>query len=156
MLIPFVVLVISCFGHLKPFRKLFIGEVLGLLFIAAIGGVFVYFGYSARNAKFVLSDEGLRIEGAMYGRSIAKDSLVLQKARVMNLAEDAAYQPAARTNGVGLPGYLEGWFRLKNKEKALVFITSRNSIVYIPTKEGYSVMLSVSEPKEFCEEVSKL
>ena len=127
-----------------------------MVLIMAIGGIFVYFGYSARNTKFVITDDGLRIERALYGRNISKDSLVTQDVRIINLLEETTYGPRIRTNGVGLPGYLQGWFRLKNREKALLFLTNRAQVVYIPTKDGYSVMLSVAEPKVFLREVSKL
>jgi hypothetical protein len=127
-----------------------------MILIIAIGSIFIYFGYSARNTKFLTTNEGLRIKGALYGRTIAKDSLVIKDVRILNLLEDSTYSPGIRTNGVGPPGYLEGWFRLKNKEKALLFLTDRKQVVYIPTKNSYSILLSVTNPQLFLQEVSKL
>jgi len=156
MLIPFVVLVFSCVHHIKPFSRIIFVELFFLVLIIAISCLFAYFSYSARKTKFVINNEGLRIKGALYGRSIAKDSLVTQEVRIMNLFENTSYRPRIRTNGVGLPGYLEGWFRLKNKEKALLFLTNREQVVYIPTKDSYSILLSVTNPELFLQEVSKL
>lgn len=155
-LIPFIVLAFSCARHIKSFSPIVFLEPLFMLLIMAIGGIFVYFGYSARNTKFVISEQGLRIKGCLYGRSIPKDSLITEDIQIVNLLHNDTYRPRIRTNGVGLPGYLEGWFRLKNREKALLFLTNRAQVVYIPTKDGYSVMLSVAEPKVFLREVSKL
>lgn len=127
-----------------------------LLFIAAISlililllGVFARVGYSTRNTKFEISDQGLRINGGIYGRFIPKEDITAGQIQTINLTTYPEYQPSFRTNGIGLPGYAEGWFRLKNKEKALLFVTDRSNIVYIPTNRGYSVLLSVRNPAEF-------
>ena len=58
-------------------------------------------------------------------------------------------RPKWRTNGVGLPGYSIGWFRLRNREKALVFLTDRKHAIYIPTTEGYVVLISPQNPDAF-------
>ena len=52
-------------------------------------------------------------------------------------------------DGTGLPGYQAGWFRLRNGEKALVYLTDRGRAVYVPTTAGYSVLLSPAEPDAF-------
>ena len=57
---------------------------------------------------------------------------------------------------VGLPGYSEGWFRLVNGEKALLFVTDRSRVVYIPTKDGYSILLSTSKPEELLKSMDEL
>ena len=38
-------------------------------------------------------------------------------------------------------------FRMKTK--ALLFVTDRRQVVYLPTTEGFSVLMSVSEPDRF-------
>ena len=57
--------------------------------------------------------------------------------------------PRWKTNGVGLPGYQAGWFRLRRGGKALLFVTDRTRVVFVPTNEGYSVLLSVPDPDVF-------
>ena len=59
------------------------------------------------------------------------------------------YAPTRRTLGTGLPGYASGWFRLHNGEKALVYLSRRDQVVYVPTSEGYSLLLSVEHPQRF-------
>jgi hypothetical protein len=117
--------------------------------LVAIIAVFSVIAYSTRNVKFELTDNGLRIRGGIYGKFIPRDVLVREKARVINLNVERDYKPRWRTNGVGLPGYAEGWFRLVNGERALLFVTERSRIVYIPTTEGYSLLLTPSRPEEF-------
>lgn len=121
------------------------------LFLLVIIGVFVFIGYSSRHVSYGVSDQGLHIKGGFYGRFIPREEISAEEVKVINLDIDAEYKPKLRTNGIGLPGYSEGWFRLKNNEKALLFVTDRSNVVYIPTRKDYSVLLSVREAEEFTE-----
>jgi hypothetical protein len=91
--------------------------------------------------------ESLRIRGSVYGRQIPRTELILERARLVDLDHDGGFGLARRTNGTGLPGYSVGWFRLDNSEKALVFVTARKQVAYIPTRTGYSLLLSVVDPE---------
>lgn len=121
--------------------------VFSLILLVAIG-FFVFIGYSSRHTSFEVSDQGLRISKALYGRFIPKEQIAAEGVKVINLNIDAEYKPRLRTNGIGLPGYDEGWFKLKNNEKALLFVTNPSRVVYIPTNNNYSVLLSVREAEE--------
>ena len=105
-----------------------------------------YIAWSTRHVTCTVSPAGLRIQGDMYGRLIPLQSLVLDKAAATNLTTDKDHQAKWRTNGVGLPGYASGWFKLRNGEKGLLFVTDPTHVARIPTTEGYTVMLSVSDP----------
>lgn len=129
---------------------LIFAAALSLLMLALIA-LFVYIGYSSRNTRFEVSEQGLRIKGGLYGRFIPREEIDSQNIQVLNLNASTVYKPARKTNGSTLPGYSEGWFKLKNGEKALLFVTDRSSVVYIPTSQNYSVILSVSNPDEFRE-----
>jgi hypothetical protein len=120
---------------------------ISIILIAVIV-LFIYIGHSSRNITYVVSDEGLHIKGGLYGRTIPMADIVAEEVRVMNLNTETEYNPKWRTNGIGLPGYAAGWFKLQNKEKALCFLTDRSSVVYIPTGKDYSVMLSALEAEE--------
>jgi|TARA_B100002003_G_C13849322_1_gene416383 uncharacterized membrane protein YbhN (UPF0104 family) len=122
--------------------------LVSIFFILLIG-LFVFVGYSARNTKFEVTDQGLRIKGGIYGRFIHNEEIIGENVKIVDLNADLEYKPRIRTNGIGLPGYSEGWFKQKNKEKALLFVTDRSNVVYIPTKQDYSVLLSASDPEEF-------
>jgi len=134
MLIPLIALGFSFCQHIKPFSQIAFIELSGMLLIIGVSALFAYFGYSARNTKFVISEQGLRIKGCLYGRRVPKDSLITKNIQVVDLIHDDTYRPTRRTNGVGLPGYLEGWFRLNNGEKGLLFLTKKTRVVYLPTK----------------------
>lgn len=116
-----------------------------VLFTVAV--LLVLFAFSSRHASVEVSPEGVNIRGGLYGRQIPMRSLVLDGARPVNLNTDTALKFSWRTNGIGLPGYCAGWFQLKNGQKALAFITDRSSVAYIPTREGYVLLLSVADPE---------
>ncbi len=130
----------------KPFWVLI--PILVVLF-AGLLVLFAYIAYSSQNVRFELSDEGLRLRGDLYGRLIPASALIGEQARKMDLTESREYQPRWRTFGTGLPGYRAGWFRLRNREKALLYVTDASRVVYIPTRDNYSVLLSVAEPERF-------
>lgn len=123
--------------------------------LVAVIALFVFIGYSSRHVSFSVSDEGLQIRGGLYGRTITRGDIVAENVKVVNFNLENEYIPKSRTNGIGLPGYSEGWFKLRNKEKALLFVTDRSSVVYIPTNKDYSVLLSVGEAEEFAELIRK-
>ena len=125
------------------------------LVMIALIGLFVYIGYSSRHMVFAVSDDGLRISGGLYGRSIPGEQIAGDNVKVLNLNVDTEYKPKRRTNGIGLPGYQAGWFKLKNNEKALLFVTDQSRVVYVPTTENYSVLLSVREAEEFAESLRR-
>ncbi len=113
-------------------------------------GFIVFMGYvclGARRARFEVSESALKISGALYGRTIPLSDIDGELAKPVNLEVDTQYHLVARTNGSGLPGYSEGWFRLKNGEKCLAFVSDKTHVLYVPTRKGYVVMMSVEHPE---------
>ena len=105
----------------------------------------------ARGARFEVSLAGLRLRGDLYGRLIPVDQLRAESASRVDFTAMPELRPARRTMGTGLPGYRAGWFRLKNGERALLYLTDETRAVYVPTTAGYSVLLSPREPDRFLE-----
>ena len=73
----------------------------------------------------------------------------MDDAGTVNIKESKEFGVRVRTTGVSIPGYKSGWFRLKNDEKALLFVTDQTKVVRIPTTEGYALMMTVDEPEAF-------
>lgn len=104
--------------------------------------------YLASRVRLEVNTEGILISGGIYGRSIPKESIIPEGIRFVNLNYDEMYKPGMKSSGLHYPFYKEGWYRLKNGERALVFVTDESKTIYIPTKEGYSVLFSLNEPEE--------
>lgn len=102
----------------------------------------------AQTSTFELSPAGLRLRGDLYGRLIPASSLRGGAAHRIDETETGLI-PVRRRFGTAMPGYLSGWFRLRDGEKALLYLTDRTKAVYVPTRSGYAVLLSVTEPERF-------
>ena len=103
----------------------------------------------AQASRFEIRADGLRLDGDLYGRLVPKSQLRVDLARRVDLGRDEELRPRWRRMGTGLPGYQAGWFRLRNGEKALLYLTDRSRAVYIPTTAGYSLLLSPADPDGF-------
>jgi Bacterial PH domain len=127
-------------------RFLWIAVPIVLLVLAAMGAL-IYSLSSARNSRFDVSSEGLRIHGDLYGRLIPARSLRLDSARAVDLSTDGSLAPRFRTVGTAIPGYRAGWFRLRDGERALLYVTDPTHVAYVPTTDGYAVLMSVADPE---------
>ncbi len=124
--------------------------------MAFMVGLFGYLFYSSRNMRFEVSEQGLNLTGGLYGRNIPREQLEVTRARALDLDQDRDYGLSSRTNGAGLPGFGAGWFRLRNGEKCLAFVTDAHRVLYVPTTKGYSVMVSVAEPSAMVQALQRL
>ncbi|UCH47416.1 MAG: hypothetical protein JSU95_15260 [Betaproteobacteria bacterium] len=119
------------------------------IILVIIFAALAYTAYSARNSRLEVGENQLRLEGDFWGRSIDFTSLQLDNAAIIDLDSSSNYAPRRRTFGTAVPGYASGWFRLRNGEKALAYLTARKAVVYIPTTLGYSLLLSTDRPQQF-------
>ena len=122
-------------------------SILITLFLLGLIAFIFSLGFLGRKTTFSLSDTELVISGWPYGRTVALDELDIDSAKLTNLST-SVYKPRFRTNGIGLPGYKLGWFRLANGERALLFVTDPENVIYVKTKDDYSLLLSPSNPEE--------
>ncbi len=114
--------------------------------ILCLGLFFGWLALSIGNPSVELSETTLRINIPLYGRSISRKEIVAEKARIVDLNDETSLGPRFRTNGIGLPGYRIGWFRLRNGDKALAALTGVEQVLYVPTTRDYSILVSVVEP----------
>ena len=128
--------------------------VLCLILITMVAA-FTFVAYSSRNSKIEVMDDHIKVVGDFWGRKIPISRLQVSNIKIINLNYDTQYLPKRRTFGTGLPGYSSGWFRLHNKEKALLYLTKRDSVVYIPTQDNYSLLLSLEDPNNFIEAIKR-
>jgi hypothetical protein len=130
---------------LKP---LWILVPIGLV-LAVVFGILAISVMAASGARFQVTSDGLRIRGDLYGRFIPAAQLRVEAARRVDLTRPTDLEPKRRTMGGAFPGYQSGWFRLANGEKALLYLSDRRKAVYVPTTDGYSVLISPDDPDAF-------
>ena len=127
-----------------------IGFLLTFVLIAL-----VYTGYSSLHSRVELKKDKLRLVGDFWGREIPLELIDVSKASILDLNQRAEYSPKYRTLGTGLPGYSSGWFRLRGGQKALVYLTRKERIVYLPTSSDYVLLLSMEDPEQFIENLQQ-
>lgn len=127
--------------------------VIGILAACVALGVSLR---SAQHAQFEVSPAGLRLRGDLWGRMVPGASLRLAEARVVDLRSDRDLAPSSRTAGTAMPGYRSGWFRLRNGERALLYVTDPSRVAYVPTRAGYVLLISVPDPAAFLGSLRRL
>lgn len=130
------------------------GFVVTLVICGPIAAAFFYLAIAQNAAALILTDRGVRVKTPWYGRFIDYSSIELEHIRTANLDNDNTLRPRWRTNGIGLPGLRMGWFRTRDKRKALLVVTN-SKVIVIPTHEGYLVLASVASPQALADAIRK-
>src|SRR3546814_5238573 len=100
-----------------------------------------------RRHDITLDGDGLAIRTTFYSRKLGWSELQLQQARVVDLDEHTELKPMLKTNGTSFPGLRSGWFRLRNRSKALVAMGSGPRVLHLPTTQGYDLLLQARQPQ---------
>ena len=92
--------------------------------------------------SLVLTDRELRLRAGFYSAKVALGDLRLDQASEDSIFRHPEYTPRWRTNGIRLPTYRVGWFRLRNGDSALLYLTDPFSVTRLPTARGFVLLLS--------------
>lgn len=114
-----------------------------------LSGVLIYFLWGSFRSTVSIDDASLRLRVPIYSATVPLDSVVASRSTILDLATNPELTPAIRTNGLGVPGYQLGHFRLRNGTRARVALTARSGVVYVPTNEGRALLISVNQPEDF-------
>ena len=128
-------------------RSLWLLAAFVVTLFAVLAFLLVQTARGASRSRFEVSTQGLRLRGDMYGRLVPTSSIRGDAIRIVDVDRSPELVPRARTFGTAVSGYQAGWFRLRNGEKALLYLTDRSQAVYVPTTAGYSVLLSPQDPQ---------
>jgi len=122
------------------------GWLTALMLLPVVIGLALALLFWPRALRVEVTHEALTVRGSVYGRTLPRSQLRLSEARIVDLAREPTLRPSIRTNGVGLPNYRVGWFRLADRERALCFLTTTGSVLYLPTTENYVLLISTANP----------
>lgn len=101
-----------------------------------------------RNPQVILSSEFLMLKVSFINKKWPISELLCDQIRIVNLEKETELKPKWKLFGAAMPGLRSGYFRLKNKQNAHVYLTDFQKVVYIPTVKG-PLLLSLQRPKEF-------
>jgi hypothetical protein len=125
------------------------------IILAVVFTALAYTAYSSQNSRVEIDSDRIRLVGDFWGREIPFELINISDARILTLNRKSDLAPRRRTLGTGLPGYASGWFKLRNGEKALAYLSRWTDVVYLPTTDGYSLLLSVESPNTFLDTLER-
>lgn len=105
--------------------------------------LFAAFAWFLLRNEIVLDTQSLTVRAAFYERSVSRDDIDWNESRFIDTAGDSKLRPRVRVNGIGLPGYRAGWFRLANGARAFVLQT-QGPLAYLPVAGGEAFLLTVT------------
>ena len=108
-----------------------------------------------RNPQATLSTEGLKIRVSFVNKTWPLSSMDRSAAKIVNLENASELKPRWKLYGAAMPGLKSGLFKLKSGEKAHLYITDTNKVVYIPTSNG-PILLSLENPTQFIDYLQSL
>ena len=126
-----------------------------LMVIVTVGliGLMVGVISASKNTSISIKDNEIIINSFMYGRKIPIENILIDEIKRINL-NDSEYNIRRRTNGISLTYFKSGWMRLINREKALVYITNTENVLFMPTKD-FVVLFSMEKIDEFINKLKK-
>ena len=120
-----------------------------MICLIAIMGVFGWFLYWSKHSRFSIESGKLVIDAGFYSRQIELKDIVPDTIGLVSFEHAPALRPTLRINGIGLPGYKAGWYRVASGEKALLHMTSQDSMLGFKTRQEYWVILSIAQAEAF-------
>jgi Bacterial PH domain len=103
----------------------------------------------SKKVVYEISSTHLAIKGDMFGDSIALTSLNFNEMCLVDISGKVPQALKWKLWGTGLPGYYSGEYALRSGERALVFVSDKKRVVYIPRMGADSLLLSVDNPDLF-------
>jgi hypothetical protein len=133
-------------AFIAPKLTAFIVPLLFVCLMAVMLVVGIVIMHNMKNTGISVGNGFLTVKSLFYGRKIPLDDINLDGVKSLNLLDERNkdYRVTLRTNGIGLPGYLVGWVRLRNSHKALAYITDRTNVVFIPTS-NFDILVSTDD-----------
>ncbi len=108
--------------------------------------------------KVTLSDRGLGGRGGVV-RSVPIANMRVTEAQIVDLKKNKNLAPKLAVYGGRFnftSGTRSGWWQLVNGEKAFVYLKNNPEAVYIPTTDGYSLLLSIQDGEGFLKKLQSL
>lgn len=113
-----------------------------LMMLPLVGGILAL----AMHRRRLRLDGDRIIYRFMPGKSTRLSELDLDRARIVDLAQEKSLQPVFRMFGTALPGYRSGWFWLRNRATAYVVLSDWRRVLVLPRRDGRLLMFSLQKP----------
>ena len=140
------------FAGKPPFQATF-ASWGGWLILSVVGAALTV---AYRRRELRVEPKQLTIAATLYTRRVALSSMRLERARIVNFAENPDFKPGGKSNGFQFPGFRAGHFHMKGGGKAFCLITDNSRVLVIPLRDGNSVLVSPEQPRALLDELRRL
>lgn len=117
------------------------------LLLLPIGLVSCLIAWSMRRRSITIDGDTLRIAAGFNSATIPLDALDTDSARIVDLEREPGLRPLIKTFGSSIPGFQAGHFRLRDRSRAFLLLTSRRKVVVLREHDGRTLLLSLVRPQ---------
>lgn len=121
---------------------------VALVILLSLSALFSWLMIGQLRSRIVFKEQGLLIEVPLYRRTEQWKTLKLEDAEIIQDPLPDTWKLKWRMNGIGLPGYMVGWFSTRTGERVFAAMT-KAPVVRIPTTGRHHLLLSVDDPEGF-------
>lgn len=125
------------------------------LVLPVILGAFALLAFVLRRQRVTLDAGSLTIAAGVLTRRVAVANLDVHAARIVDLREHSEWSPLIKLFGTRLPGFSSGHFRLRDRSKAFVLLTTRDRVLMLPETSGTKLLLSLQQPQALLDALRK-
>lgn len=117
--------------------------------LVAIPLILALLALAMRRRSVELRDGMLDVRATLFRKRVPVAALDLGRARVVDLAERTELRPWLKSNGMSVPGFHAGHFRLRGDfGKAFCLLTQRQRVLWLPLRGGKEqLLLSLERPQ---------
>ena len=126
-----------------------------IILVLILLGLLIGILFSIKYTSISIKNNEIIIKTFLYGRKIPINDVLINEIQTINLNQNKDYSISIRTNGIGLPNFHIGWMRLNNGKRALVYLTNRENVLLMPTKD-FVVLFSMERTEEFINRINEI
>lgn len=102
---------------------------------------------SLRRRAVAIDGDTLRIVAGLNSAAIPLDALDIASARIVDLDREPDLRPLFKTFGTSMPGYHAGHFRLRDRGRGFLLLTTRRKVLALREQDGRRILLSLVRPQ---------
>jgi len=132
------------------------GEKSTFLLLLVLGLLCTWVAFSTRQLRVEVIGRELHVKGDLFSKKVDAGAVRVDRARIVNLASDPDCGLSWRVYGVPLlPGYTMGCFLLHRGGWAWTLLTDRSAVLWLPTTEGATFLLSIDRAEHLLARLQK-
>jgi len=114
--------------------------IIGSIVSIAIG---IFLLYLAKGGRLTIENHTVKLKVPMFSEKVFTAEQVAQ-AKIISLDQDSPYLPVKKKSGGSFKNFKNGWFVLKNGEKAFLLLQGRQAL-YIKTTDNRTFLIGIQD-----------